>query len=417
MKKSPRHFAVDRLPPFPMGEIGHSVIARRSAGRDVIDLSQLNPSLPPAGGAVERLVQASLLPHNHKYSSSQGIHRLREAMAEWYLRRFGVTVCSDTEIAVTLGTKQGLSHLLYAILTPGDTVLLPTPCYPIHSAGVVLAGGRCSLVPLPRTGGVHTQQLTEASDEFFESLESAYQSTWPRPSVMLLSFPHNPTGAAASRGFLERLLRFADHVGLYIIHDFAYADLSLCETETPSLLSIPGAHERCVELYSVSKGLSMPGWRVGLCAGNRELITALKKIKSYLDCGVFQPLQIAAIYAFEKYESIIAETREVYSARQSALLSGLRSLGWNHRRPGGSLFAWAQIPEAYRRMGSLACCRHILEQCDVAICPGIGFDPGADEFVRFALSESEERIRSAFRAIHRLTHGEGLPETSVEARL
>lgn len=402
MKKSPRHFPVDRLPPFPLGEIAHAVIAQRAAGRDVIDLSQLNPSIPPHGQAVERLVQASLLPHNHKYSSSQGIRRLREAMTEWYQRRFGVDVCPETEIAVTLGTKQGLSHLLYATLTPGDTVLLPTPCYPIHSAAVVLAGARCSLVALPRVNGIHDSRLTEQSDSFFENLESVYQSTWPRPSVMILSFPHNPTAAIATRGFFERLLAFAEQVGIYLIHDFAYADLSFAGEETPSILSIPGASERAVELYSVSKGLSMPGWRVGLCAGNRALITALKKIKSYLDCGVFQPLQIAAIHAFEHYEEIIAETQEVYGSRHAALLAGLRDLGWQHHASAGSLFTWARIPEPLREMGSLRFCQQVLERSGVALCPGVGFDPGADDFVRIALSEPEERIRAACFALHDL---------------
>ena len=400
VEKHETFFRIHHLPPYHLGDVAKAVIDARVAGRDIIDLSQFNPSLSPPATAVDKLVQASLQPHNHRYSASQGITKLREAIARWYERRDGLTLDVEREIVVTMGTKEALSHLLFAVLSQGDTVLLPTPSYPIHNAGIVLAGGNVIGVPLyESTDEAAPTMLTEADDGFFHRLKVAYEGTWPRPIMMLLSFPHNPTTIVVTEGFLKRLVEFALAHGIYLIHDFAYADLCFDGYRAPSLLSIPGAKEIALECYSVSKGLSMPGWRVGFCVGNERLIGALKKIKSYLDCGIFQPLQIATVRVLDGHERLVADHVETYRARRNVLADGLKSLGFELERPKGTVFVWAKIPRRYRDQGSLSFVKEVLERTQVAVCPGVGFDSHTDQFVRFALAEGEARLRSALNQL------------------
>lgn len=398
------HFRIHELPPFLLGEIAQAVIAARSAGRDVIDFSQLNPNLGPPGAAVEKLVQASLQPHNHRYSSSQGILKLRESLSAWYRKQFQVELSAEEEVLVTMGTKQGLSHLLFAVVHPGDVVLVPTPSYPIHDASVVLAGAHLAAVDLPSPESCNGV-IDAANDEFFAALLHAYEASWPRPKMMIVSFPHNPTALVATREFFERLVELAREKQLSIIHDFAYADLGYDGYRPPSIMEVAGAKDVAVELVSFSKGLSMPGWRIGACVGKPSLVGALKKIKSYLDYGVFQPIQIAAISALQGYDPVLAETRDMYRARRDVLCSGLEQLGFHFVIPRGSLFVWARLPEKLRGAGSLAASMRLLEECDVAVCPGIGFHQHADEHVRFALVEPEARIRSGLARMSRLLGG------------
>ncbi len=407
--KSFQHFFVHHLPPFVLGEIAQAVVQARLEGRDVYELSQVNPALTPPPAAVEKLVQSCLQPHNHRYSSSQGIAKLREAVSDWYARRFKVEVHPATEVVATMGIKEGLSHLLFAMASTGDTVLLPTPSYPIHSAAIVLAGANLIGVPLPlmspedaeRDGTIDV--LTEKSETFFSRLTATYERTWPRPMMMIISFPHNPTATVVTAGFFERLVHLAKSKGFYLAHDFAYADLSFDGMRTPSILEIPGAKEIAVECCSLSKGMSLGGWRAGFCSGNERLISALKKIKSYLDCGIFQPVQIASIKALSQYDNVLAETRETYQTRRDVLVDGLNTLNWEFETPKGSLFLWAKIPSQYRAMKSMAFSRYVLERANVAVLPGAGFDASADEWVRFALVEPEQRLRAAIRAMGALS--------------
>ncbi len=384
-------FPVHQLPPFVLGEIARAVVSARSTGRDIIDFSQLNPSLGAPGAAIETMVQAALQPHNHRYSASQGILKLREAIARYYSRRFGVDLDVEREIAVTLGTKQGLSHLLFATASPEDSIILPTPAYPIHTALVALSGAHSISVPLPLSAG---DVLTASSEEFFTGIRQACESTWPRPMMCLISFPHNPTGAVADLSFFEKLVDFAKEQGLFLVHDFAYADLAYDGWKTASVLEVSGAKDVAVECFSFSKGLGMPGWRVGACVGNGALVAALKKVKSYLDCGQFQPLQIGAVKALDSSETIFSEAVDVYRARRDVLVSGLNALGFEARSPKGGLFVWARLPQELRAEGSMRISHRLLDEAQVAVCPGLGFDPHFDDYLRFSLMENESRTRT-----------------------
>lgn len=390
---------IEHLPLIALNEIAQAVNKARGEGRDIIDFSQLNPNIPPPGQAVEKLVQSSLQPTNHRYSSSQGISKLREAFCNWYANRFDVELNLDTEVVVTLGTKQGLSHLLLGVLSTGDTVLLPTPAYPIHQASVILAGAKLidvALVSSDEEDRVwkNAEALTENSESFFKRLEQAYQQSSPKPKIMILSFPHNPTTTVVTLGFMERLVAFAKNLGIFLIHDFAYADLSFDGFKTPSILQVPGAKEIAVEFYSLSKGLCLAGWRIGVCAGNPESIALLKKIKSFLDYGPFQPLQIGAIKALESYKSIISETVEIYKSRRDVLVAGLKSLSWEIASPKGSLFVWAKIPSTFPLQNAKEFSSYLLEH-NVAVCPGDGFGEEYSKYLRFSLVVPEHRIRQA----------------------
>jgi len=399
MDQHSEQFRVNHLPPFHLGEIARSVITARNAGKDIVDLSQLNPTLSPPSGAVEKLVQACLQPHNHRYSSSQGILKLREEISEFYRRRFSVDLDPAEEIVVTLGTKQGLSHLLFAVLNTGDSVLLPSPAYPIHSACISLAGARSISVQLPLSGSA---VLDADHEEFFSSLTTAFESSWPRPVMLVLSFPHNPTASVATSSFFERVSQLARGWGVFVVHDFAYADLAFDGFRTPSFLAGPNAKQGAIEFFSFSKGLSMPGWRIGAAIGDRQLVGALKKIKSFLDCGVFQPLQIGAMKALQSAENILSENADLYQSRRDVLVPGLRQLGFELSAPTGSLFVWAKLPGSCLIEGSLSWSRRLLDEALVAVAPGAGFDVHANDYIRFALVESESRLRLALSRMETL---------------
>lgn len=396
---------IDHLPLIVLNEIAHLVNKARQEGREIIDFSQLNPNLSPPGQAVEKLVQSSLQPHNHRYSSSQGILKLREAFSKWYLNRFEVELNIENEVVVTLGTKQGISHLLLGIISKGENVLLPTPAYPIHQASVLLAGGKLVDVPLiakeETPNWDTTEILTANSEAFFDRLEKAYLSSNPKAKLMILSFPHNPSTTVVDLGFFERVVKFAKENEIFIIHDFAYADLCFGSYKTPSILQVPGAKDIAVEFYSLSKGLCLAGWRVGCCVGNTEIISVLKKVKSFLDYGAFQPLQIGAIKALESYKSIISETVEVYKSRRDVLVEGLNRINWKVSSPKGSLFVWAKIPDNSKIRSAKELSQMLLEH-NVAVCPGDGFGQEYSEYIRFALVEPENRIRLALASIEKV---------------
>ena len=406
MGETNEFFRISHLPPYPLGEIAAAVQQAREQGREIIDLSQVNPNLGPPSFAVDKLVQAALQARNHRYSSSRGITRLREACAQLYRERHNTELDAESEVIVTMGLKEGLSHLLLSVASPGDTILVPTPAYPIHTSSVFIAGAGFVGVPLYAGAGEaeHAEaELTGDNTAFFDRLLAAFEHTWPRPKLLICSFPHNPTTAVAGRSFLERLVRFCLDRGVYLIHDFAYADICFDGYKAPSLLEIDGGKEAGVEFYSLSKGFNIPGWRVAFCAGNTKLVSALKKIKSYLDFGIFQPLQIAAAALIEEAAKhniqAAEETAAVYQARRDALVDALNGAGWAISRPKATVFVWARLPETARKEGSLSFSRRILDQAGVALCPGVGFDAQADEFVRFALVEGERKLREAARRI------------------
>ncbi|MFZ0014779.1 MAG: aminotransferase class I/II-fold pyridoxal phosphate-dependent enzyme, partial [Acidimicrobiia bacterium] len=341
---------------------------------------------PPA--AVEKLREAALNPRNHRYSSSRGLPNLRKAVADRYQRRFGVTLDPETQVITTIGAKEGLAHLIWVLVQPGDVALVPEPSYPIHIFAGSIAGAEINRVPV---GGT--------PNEFFGHLRTTVESMWPSPRVLVVSFPHNPTTTCVDLEFFERLVVYAREKGLFLIHDFAYADISFDGYEPPSLLQVPGAEDIAVELYTLTKGHSMAGWRVGFVVGNADAIAALGKLKSYLDYGTFQPIQIASIIALNEGDDYVAEVNDVYRRRRDALIDGLAQAGWEIEVPRGTMFVWAEIPEPFRDMGSLDFAIHLLEEAKVAVSPGIGFGPSADGHVRFALVENEQRIRQAVRGV------------------
>lgn len=395
-------FRINHLPPYLLGEIASSVLAFRESGKDIIDLSRVNPDQGPPPAAVDRLVQAALRSSNHRYSASQGIRRLRTAIVDRYAAHFGVTVSSDTETIVTLGTKEGLAHLLLAILSPGDPVILLTPSYPVHNAAVAIAGGSALSLPLYSSWDqAHAEQyqLSAASDDFFERLEQLVTHAWPRPKALVMSFPHNPTGSTVELSFFSRMVEFALRENIYLVHDFAYSGICFDGYSAPSLLAVPEARQVSIEFSSLSKGFSMPGWRVGFAAGNEQLIGALKRIKSFLDFGVFQPLQIAAIDVLTTQRSFEQEVSEMYRLRRDAFVPGLAALGWETVTPRGTLFVWARIPRDAKDRDGNNFARGLLEEQQVAVCPGVGFAPEAQDCVRFALVEPERRLRAALERI------------------
>jgi alanine-synthesizing transaminase len=379
---------IDSLPPYVFATINELKLEARRRGEDVVDLGFGNPDIPSPPAAVEKLREAALNPRNHRYSSSRGIPNLRKAVAERYQRRFGVTLDPETQVITTIGAKEGLAHLIWVLVQPGDVALVPEPSYPIHIFAGSIAGAEINRVPV---GGT--------TDEFFSHLRTTVESTWPSPRVLVVSFPHNPTTTCVDLGFFERLVAYARDKDIFLIHDFAYADISFDGYEPPSLLQVPGAEDIAVELYTLTKGHSMAGWRVGFVVGNADAIAALGKLKSYLDYGTFQPIQIAAIIALNEGDDYVAEVNEVYRRRRDTLIDGLGQAGWQIEAPLGTMFVWAEIPEPFREMGSLDFAIHLLEEAKVAVSPGIGFGPSGDRHVRFALVENQQRIRQAVRGI------------------
>lgn len=382
---------IGSLPPYVFATIDRMKLEARRSGEDIIDLGFGNPDIPSPPVAVDKLREAVLNPRNHRYSSSRGIPNLRKAVTDRYQRRFGVTLDPETQAITTIGAKEGLAHLMWVLVQPGDTALVPEPSYPIHIYAASIAGADIHKIPIGGSEG-----------EFFEHLEETVVNTWPRPRVLVVSFPHNPTTASVELPFFERLVEFARREGVFLVHDFAYADISFDGYQPPSLLQVPGADEVGVELYTLTKGHSMAGWRVGFVVGNQEAIAALAKLKSYLDYGTFQPIQIASIVALNEADDYITEVNETYRKRRDALTDGLNRVGWKVEPPRGTMFVWAELPERYQEMGSLDFAIHLLEKAKVAVSPGIGFGPSGEGHVRFALVENEHRIRQAIRGIRQV---------------
>lgn len=381
---------IKRLPPYVFAIVNNLKMEARRRGEDIIDLGMGNPDLPTPRHVVDKLIEAAQNPKNHRYSASKGITQLRMAICEWYKRRFDVDLDPESEAVVTIGSKEGISHLALALIEPGDVVLTPTPAYPIHPYSVIISGGEVRSIPIGK--GV----------DFFDEMEKAYKSTWPRPKAMIINFPHNPTTACVEIDFFEKIVAFAKENNIIVIHDLAYADLVFDGYRAPSLLQVQGAKDIGVEFFSMTKSYSMPGWRVGFCVGNSEIVGALIRIKSYLDYGMFQPIQIATIIALRGPQECVEEIRKTYQSRRDALIDGLRNAGWTVNPPKATMFVWAEIPEPFRKMGSLEFSKLLIKEAGVAVSPGIGFGDGGDDFVRFALVENEHRIRQATRGIKRL---------------
>ncbi|HRW39306.1 MAG: aminotransferase class I/II-fold pyridoxal phosphate-dependent enzyme [Acidimicrobiales bacterium] len=378
---------ITNLPPYVFTIIDGLKIEARRAGIDVVDLGFGNPDLPSPQVAVEKLSEAAHNARNHRYSSSRGIPKLREAVADLYLRRFGVALDPDREVISTIGAKEGFSHLMWVLLQPGDAALVPSPSYPIHIWGPLFAGADVREIPM------------STDTDFFENIQEAYEYSWPKPRVIVLSFPHNPTTACVDLDFFQRVVDFAREKNVLIVHDNAYAELGFDGYEPPSILQAEGAKECAVELYSMTKSFSMAGWRVAYLVGNSEVVQALAKLKSYLDYGTFQPIQIAATVTLNEDPEHPREVQPIYQARRDALCDGLHRIGWEIEPPRGTMFAWAPIPEPYREMGSVEFASFLVQEAQVATSPGVGFGPGGDGHVRFALIENEQRIGQAMRGL------------------
>jgi alanine-synthesizing transaminase len=380
---------INALPPYVFATIDTLKMDARRAGEDVIDLGFGNPDIPSPPVAVDKLCETVRNPRNHRYSSSRGIPKLRLAVTDLYRRRFGVELDPDTQACTTIGAKEGYSHLMWTLLGPGDAALVPSPSYPIHIWGPIFAGAEIRHVRLG------------PEQDFFSNLLEAWEESWPRPRVIVLSFPHNPTTACVDLDFMTRMVAFAGEHDTLLVHDFAYADLGFDGYEPPSVLQVPGAADVAVELYTLTKSFSMAGWRMGFLLGNTEVVAALAKLKSYLDYGTFQPIQIASIVAMNEAPDYPIEVNRLYTGRRDALIDGLARTGWEIERPRGTMFVWAPIPEPYEEMGSLDFAKMLVQEAKVAVSPGVGFGPGGEGFVRFALVENEQRIGQAVRGIRR----------------
>jgi alanine-synthesizing transaminase len=380
---------ITNLPPYVFTIIDGLKVAARRAGEDVIDLGFGNPDLPSPEVAVDKLADAARNPRNHRYSASRGIPKLREAAAGRYRRRFGVELDPDTEVIATIGSKEGFSHLMWVLLQPGDAALVPSPSYPIHIWGPLFAGADVREIPVG------------AGEDFFAGVQEAYRWSWPRPRVIVLSFPHNPTTTCVDLAFMQRMVDFAREHEVLLVHDNAYAELGFDGYRPPSILQAEGAKECAVELYSMTKAFSMAGWRIAYLVGNATVVQALAKLKSYLDYGVFQPIQIAATVTLNEDPEHPERVQRVYQSRRDTLCGGLQRIGWEVMPPGGTMFVWAPIPEPYREMGSVEFASFLVKEARVATSPGIGFGPGGDGHVRFALIENEQRIQQGVRNLRR----------------
>ncbi len=394
MSKSIRHDfnKLTRLPPYVFAEVNALKDAARRAGEDIIDLGMGNPDLPTPQHVIDKICEAAQNPRNHRYSSSRGLPNLRRGISEWYQRNHGVEIDPDGEAMAVIGAKEGLSHFVLMTIGPGDVVLCPDPTYPIHQYSVIIAGGDLRLVP-----------LTPDTD-FIENLKVALSRTWPKPKLLILSFPHNPTTRVVDRAFFERVVEFGREHDLMLIHDFAYAEVCFDGYKPPSILEVPGARDIAIEFGSLSKSHSMAGWRVGFAAGNRDMIHALTRIKSYLDYGIPQPVQIGAIVALRGPQACVAEAATVYRERRDALIDGLGASGegsWKIEKPLSTMFVWAPIPEPLRSLGSLEFSKRMLREAKVAVSPGVGFGEHGEGYVRFALVENRHRVRQAVRGIRR----------------
>ena len=386
--QKPRTFArIDRLPPYVFNITAELKMAARRRGEDIVDMSMGNPDGATPPHIVSKLVEVAQRPDTHGYSSSKGIPRLRRAIAHWYKARYDVALDPDSEAIVTIGSKEGLAHLMLATLDKGDTVLVPNPSYPIHIYGAVIAGA-----------DVRSVRMSPGVD-FFAELERAIRESYPKPKMMVLGFPSNPTAQCVELSFFERVVALAREHNMLVVHDLAYADIVYDGWKAPSIMQVPGAREVAVEFFTLSKSYNMAGWRIGFMVGNKELVAALARIKSYHDYGSFTPVQVAAIAALEGDQSCVSEITAKYQARRDVLVRGLHEAGWMVDIPKASMYIWAHIPERYRALGSLEFAKLLLEKAKVCVSPGIGFGEYGDEYVRFALIENEARIRQALRGI------------------
>jgi len=377
------------LPPYAFAIIDGLKIEARRAGRDVIDLGFGNPDIPSPDIAVEKLAEAAHNSRNHRYSASRGIPKLREAVSDLYRRRFNIELDPDTEIINTIGAKEGFSHLMWVLLQPGDAALVPSPSYPIHIWGPYFAGADAREVPIG------------PGENYVDNVMAAYEYGWPKPRVVILSFPHNPTTSCIELSDMQRLVDWARERDVVLVHDFAYAETSFDGYVPPSILQTDGGRECAVEFYTMTKSFSMAGWRIAFMVGNAEVVAALTKLKSYLDYGTFQPIQIAATVTLNEAQDYPKQVNEIYKSRRDALCDGLDRIGWRFDRPRGTMFAWAPIPEPYREMGSIEFTKLLVREADVAMSPGVGFGPGGDGYVRFALIENEQRIGQAVRNLRK----------------
>lgn len=387
---------IERLPPYVFNITGELKMAARRRGEDIIDMSMGNPDGPTPAHIVDKLTEVAQRGDTHGYSVSKGIPRLRRAITNWYQRRYAVDFDPDSEAIVTIGSKEGLAHLMLATLDRGDTVLVPNPSYPIHIYGAVIAGA--SIRSVPMTPGL----------DFFEEIERAVREAIPKPKMMILGFPSNPTAQCVDLSFFERIIALAKEHNILVVHDLAYADITFDGYVAPSIMQVEGARDVAVEFFTMSKSYNMAGWRIGFMVGNRELVNALARIKSYHDYGTFTPLQVAAIAALEGPQDCVAEVVEQYRRRRDVLAQGLQKAGWPVDIPKASMYIWARIPEPYRAQGSLEFSKHLLADAKVAVSPGIGFGEYGDEYVRFALIENEQRTRQAVRGIKDMFRKDGL---------
>ena len=392
---------IKRLPPYVFNIVNDLKAQARRRGEDIIDFGMGNPDRPPAAHLIDKLCEVAKREETHRYSMSRGIPRLRRAICHWYKRRFDVDLDAERNTIVTIGSKEGLAHLALATVEPGDAVLVPNPAYPIHPWAFVIAGADIRHVPLVAGGN------------FFAELEKAIRDSWPHPKMLLLNFPANPTTQCVDLQFFEKVVAVAREHRMWVIHDLAYADIVFDGYQAPSILQVDGAMDIAVEFFSMSKSYSMPGWRIGFMCGNEKLVAALARIKSYLDYGIFTPIQVAAILALEGPQDAVDEARQLYQSRRDTLCNGLCSAGWSVEKPKATMFVWAQIPEAYREMGSLEFSKLLLQEAKVAVSPGIGFGEYGDGHVRFSLIENEHRTRQAIRGIRAmLRRGSGAAATT-----
>jgi len=386
---------IQRLPPYVFAIVTQLKVQARARGEDIIDFGMGNPDQPTPKHIVDKLVEAAQRPDTHRYSQSKGIPRLRRAICNWYKTRFDVDLDPETQAIVTIGSKEGLAHLALACMGPGDSVLVPNPAYPIHPYGFVISGADVRHVPL--VPGI----------DFFEKLKEAITDSWPRPRMLVLNFPGNPTTQCVDLEFFRKVVEIAREYNIWVIHDLAYADIVFDGYVAPSILQVPGAEEVAVEFFTLSKSYNMPGWRVGFMCGNKTLVGALGKIKSYLDYGMFTPIQVAAIAALEGPQDCVREISDMYERRRNVLCDGLNAAGWEVERPQATMFVWAKIPEQYRGMGSIEFSKKLLQEAKVAVSPGIGFGEYGDDHVRFGLIENEHRTRQAVRGIREMIRRDG----------
>jgi len=387
---------IKRLPPYVFNVTGELKLAARRRGEDVIDFSMGNPDQPTPRHIVEKLIESVQRPDTHGYSVSKGIVRLRRAICNWYKVRYSVELDPDSEAIVTIGSKEGIAHLALATLDTGDIVLVPNPSYPIHIYGPVISGADIRHIP-----------MTQGAD-FFESLERSIRDSYPKPKMLIVNFPSNPTTQCVDLAFFERLVAIAREHHIYVVHDLAYADIVFDGYQAPSIMQVPGARDIAVEFFTMSKSYNMAGWRVGYMVGNRELVTALARMKSYHDYGTFTPIQVASIVALEGPQDCVETVRRVYQGRRDVLCSGLKAAGWNVEVPKATMYVWAPIPEPYRRLGSLEFSKKLLTDARIAVAPGIGFGHYGDDHVRFAMIENEARTRQALRGIKEMFKKDGL---------